>query len=794
MRAVPANVGPPRMFVVRTSQQSPEPAELAELSAAAASGAALGYNVAFLVDRALPPSVDFGGLPVAHLLDNSETLVAAWMAADPRNIALEANLVLAERLQHFADRQLLTSDDVFVLADASLLELDQVWSYLLATSAERPRVHVHLQTLLPHQCVGSVRSVRHEAVLRLAKSRFDHLGVLAANTLTFSAASEEIAELLEAHGLSTEVAAVDELRPGADVWSVPAESAFVVHLAPSWGGQGASMVFESQLRYIAHRGYASLVLHVSPSDLTPIDDAAARRALAAGLPAFGAAHRWLLVREDPNEPALGLHRPYELPHLSFEGESRVARTMAVPQSLRNALAHRRVSWVLANYAQLVPLVPSLGLEHVPLVTETIDIRPVQHALNNDLPVEPLDLEAERNQWSRSDGVVFINDRERLDFLGYDDHEATVTAFPFADVADRMAAPDPFATDATSLLSSGCATSNPELVLRLIDELELGRDDNEIRCLYVASNHRANVESLNWYLEHVHLPFLQPRGDRLLVAGSIGSAFAGNAVPGVDFLGRVDDLEQLYRLSDVVVLPIVAGTGLPTKMIDAINRDALFVAVSGALNPVPELANELQAYDDPRMFADRVLSLATDAQAAAEFRDQLSLIRSKISSWQRYVQSWDEVTAGAGIAHPITVVPAIDDPWPPEHVEVSWDPAARLTTSVGVFGERGITELGQQVSLTSRYGRFAIDCSSDGELPIEIEMYNPSETDRQLEWFSDGRSIGATLIPKSAVTMVTIDPHISVVDGQQLAIVEILERDMDGVVATEPIAVKQVRRR
>ena len=743
-----------------------------------------------VVDVRQPIHVQVTGAVVSRLLDSSSELEQRWAQRDPRNIAMGLGGGLGERLTHLVENLGLTADDVIVMTTATLFEFDALWDFFLTTGVDRPRVHVHLSGVLP----DSVQSLKTPLPTLVAhyRSRLDLFGLFVAKTLTVSTSSDEISGLFAAEGLACEPISGFSLAQVSTDWAEPVERPFVVHVAPAWAGQGASQVFESQLRYVDLRGFGSLVLHVSPTDLGPADSIEHRALLAAGLPAFHATHRWLLVREDPEERAKGLLQPYELPYLSFEGESRAARSISIPRDLQAALKHRTVEWVLVNYAQLVPLVPALGLDDVPLITETIDIRPVQHALNNGGDVQELDLEFERRQWSRSDGVVFINENERQSFLEHDDHPATVTAFPFADIEDRTATPDPFVTRASSLLQSGCALSHPDLALRLVDELALGRDDGEIRTLYVASNHRANVDSLNWYLEHVHLAHFADKPVRLLVAGSIGSAFAGNPVPGVDFLGRVEDLGQLYDLVDVVVLPIVEGTGLPTKMIDAMNRDALFVAVSGALDPVPELAAAIDAYDDPSDFAARVLQLANDQDAAADFRTKLAQVRQKVGSWRRYVETWDEVTKGAGIDSPQNAMPAARDPWPSEAVDVSWTLGGVLAPSVAAVGAIGLSVAGGQVSVSGPYARLVLDASGAHESIIELEFYNPSDVERTVEWFCGGASLSASVLSSSAVSTVRLQVSALPMDERSVFILEMLEtRAATELAATFPLALKQV---
>jgi len=137
-------------------------------------------------------------------------------------------------------------------------------------------------------------------------------------------------------------------------------------------------------------------------------------------------------------------------------------------------------------------------------------------------------------------------------------------------------------------------------------------------LFVGSTHGPNVDGLRWLLADVW-PAVQEQspGARLTVVGrGLGSsATFGESFPraGVEFVERIDDLDQLYLSAKVVLVPIFYGSGVPNKVLEALATDSAVVLtpyVVDALGRPPGLfAHEgasawvdavIEAFADPRL--------------------------------------------------------------------------------------------------------------------------------------------------------------------------------------------------
>lgn len=95
-----------------------------------------------------------------------------------------------------------------------------------------------------------------------------------------------------------------------------------------------------------------------------------------------------------------------------------------------------------------------------------------------------------------------------------------------------------------------------------------KDSVDPYILFVGTNFFANVEGLKRFLDNV-APYIKVR---VKVAGNIDQAFKSytNLPKNVEFLGRVDCLDNYYCEASGVIAPIYTGSGLKTKTAEALS--------------------------------------------------------------------------------------------------------------------------------------------------------------------------------------------------------------------------------
>lgn len=136
-------------------------------------------------------------------------------------------------------------------------------------------------------------------------------------------------------------------------------------------------------------------------------------------------------------------------------------------------------------------------------------------------------------------------------------------------------------------------------------------------LFVGSNTAPNVHGLNWFIQSVWPSVITACPDAvLLVAGKVADAISVHS-PGIRILGLVDDLAPLYAEAGVVISPLLQGSGLKIKLIEALAHGKATVVTSVTLQGVADLLKDaVLLADEPGRFAEAVISLLQDDKARA----------------------------------------------------------------------------------------------------------------------------------------------------------------------------------
>ena len=155
-------------------------------------------------------------------------------------------------------------------------------------------------------------------------------------------------------------------------------------------------------------------------------------------------------------------------------------------------------------------------------------------------------------------------------------------------------------------------------------------------LFVGTRYLANVDGAKYFIERV-MPLLRERFPdvRLLVAGTVCEAL--NAAPGVELLGVVDRLEDAYGRAGIVVNPVLAGTGLKTKTVEALGHAKPLVTTACGAEGIEDAAGTafLMA-DEPAAMAAHLISLM-ESPAAAEQLSKRAL---------HFATKWNDAQIGA----------------------------------------------------------------------------------------------------------------------------------------------------
>ena len=216
-------------------------------------------------------------------------------------------------------------------------------------------------------------------------------------------------------------------------------------------------------------------------------------------------------------------------------------------------------------------------------------------------------------------------------------------------------------DIQLLLSSGADPGKFHTTYHLGDDtqLELPSLDfcsSDKRLMYVGLlGWEANVAGLLWFIEHVWPLLVIEHPDlRFDIVGKNPDARLVNVVSktqGIELKGFVADLQTVYQKSRVSVAPLLFGSGMKVKVLDAMARGMPTVTTSVGAEGIDVSSGEhLLVADDARTMAKHVGSLLEDEVLWHRLeRNSRDLIRSRYT-WKSMFQTMHRAIDGAlGIA-------------------------------------------------------------------------------------------------------------------------------------------------
>jgi glycosyltransferase involved in cell wall biosynthesis len=141
----------------------------------------------------------------------------------------------------------------------------------------------------------------------------------------------------------------------------------------------------------------------------------------------------------------------------------------------------------------------------------------------------------------------------------------------------------------------------------------GREPVSGRLLFVGSSYAPNLEGIDFFLTHVAplLEKLAPGHFTLHVAGNCCSLIRSNGSGlTVNQLGRVENLDKEYEEAEIVLTPLLSGTGVSAKAVEAVAHGKALVATSVGARGLEDLfGTAILIGDTPEDFASRLLEIS-----------------------------------------------------------------------------------------------------------------------------------------------------------------------------------------
>jgi hypothetical protein len=151
-------------------------------------------------------------------------------------------------------------------------------------------------------------------------------------------------------------------------------------------------------------------------------------------------------------------------------------------------------------------------------------------------------------------------------------------------------------------------------------------------LLIGDEHVFNIASLQWFLDEVWRPHLEPASVRAAVAGRAGQRLDATLYqsPLLHILGFIDDLNTFRSWCKLTVVPDRAGTGISVKMLTTISAGHPLATTRMGLRGLDaSISAHLPAFDDPAALAADILELVGDPDRLEQRRTRVGQARNAV---------------------------------------------------------------------------------------------------------------------------------------------------------------------
>lgn len=147
-------------------------------------------------------------------------------------------------------------------------------------------------------------------------------------------------------------------------------------------------------------------------------------------------------------------------------------------------------------------------------------------------------------------------------------------------------------------------------------------------LYIASLNETNLHGITYFIREV-LPKVRVKlpDAQLLIAGKICEAV--DEADGCTKLGYIDNLNEVYDTANVVINPILFGTGLKIKSIEALGQSKVLITTPEGAKGLEEGANKaFLVAKDADEFAQYVVEVLTNSTLSYKLSENAYIFAEK----------------------------------------------------------------------------------------------------------------------------------------------------------------------
>jgi glycosyltransferase involved in cell wall biosynthesis len=136
---------------------------------------------------------------------------------------------------------------------------------------------------------------------------------------------------------------------------------------------------------------------------------------------------------------------------------------------------------------------------------------------------------------------------------------------------------------------------------------------DIDIFFFASENHHNQRGIHWFLEEIY-PLIRDFRYRVVFAGKITRYIDKVSFPEITLIETVDSPAALYQRTHIAICPLLTGTGVKIKIVEAMSFGVPVVCTGHSLNGLPNRSkNGCLVADDQESFACAINSILTNPQ-------------------------------------------------------------------------------------------------------------------------------------------------------------------------------------
>jgi glycosyltransferase involved in cell wall biosynthesis len=158
-------------------------------------------------------------------------------------------------------------------------------------------------------------------------------------------------------------------------------------------------------------------------------------------------------------------------------------------------------------------------------------------------------------------------------------------------------------------------------------------------IFVGSENYFNIQSMQWFFKNVH-PLL-PEDINMMVIGRICKHLEEKK--NVTFIEFAENLEQYYYQSRIAICPMLEGTGIKIKVIEALSYGLPVVGTERAVDGFSsKIKNGCLIGNSPERFKDHLVSLLQNEEYYVKIKHEAETYFTDHFSEEKAVKKWKNI--------------------------------------------------------------------------------------------------------------------------------------------------------